>query len=99
MKTSTYPYAGYRFPSEIIAHTVWVNRRFTLSFRDVEDLLAERGITMTYETIRPWCLTFGPEFARTLRHRRGLLVIPGFWMRTSCAWAGNLAICGYCQVK
>ena len=71
MKTSTYPYAGYRFPSEIIAHAVWLYHRFPLSFRDVEDLLAERGITVTYETIRQWCLTFGPEFARTLRHRRG----------------------------
>ena len=42
-----------------------------LSFRDVEDLLAERGITVSYETIRPWCQTFGPDDARTLRHRRG----------------------------
>jgi putative transposase len=71
MKTATHPYAGYRFPSEIISHAVWLYHRFTLSFRDVEDLLAERGITVTYETIRQWCLTFGPGFARGLRHRRG----------------------------
>ena len=45
--------------------------RLGLSFRDVEDLLAERGITVSYETIRPWCQTFGPDDARTLRHRRG----------------------------
>ena len=45
--------------------------RFGLSFRDVEDLLAERGITVSYETIRLWCQTFGPDDARTLRHRRG----------------------------
>jgi len=71
MKTATYPYAGYRFPSEIIAHAVWLYHRFTLSFRNVEDLLAERGITVTYETIRQWCLTFGPEYARGIRYRRG----------------------------
>ena len=50
---------------------MWVYYRFTLSFRDVEDLLAERGITVTYETIRQWCATFGLEYARRLRSRRG----------------------------
>ena len=73
MKTSTHPYAGYRFPSAIIAHAVWLYHRYTLSFRDVEDRLAERGITVTYATSRPWCLTFGAEFARTLRNRHGRL--------------------------
>ena len=66
-------YRGYRFPPEIIAHAVWLYHRFGLSFRDVEDLLAERGITVTYETIRQWCLTFGLEYARRLRARRGRL--------------------------
>ena len=47
--------------------------RFALSFRDVEDLLAQRSITVTYETIRQGCLTFGPSYARTLRRRRGRL--------------------------
>ena len=64
-------YRGYRFPSEVISHAVWLYRRFSLSFRDVEDLLAERGITVTYETIRQWCRTFGPEYARRRRRRRG----------------------------
>ena len=64
-------YHGYRFPSEIISHAVWLYYRFALSFRDVEDLLAQRHITVTYETIRQWCLTFGPDYARTLRRRRG----------------------------
>ena len=50
-------YHGYRFPSEIISHAVWLYYRFALSFRDVEDLLAQRNITVTYETIRQWCLT------------------------------------------
>ena len=58
---------GYRFPSEVISHAVWLYHRFSLSFRDVEDLLAERGITVTYETIRQWCRTFGLEYARRRR--------------------------------
>ena len=56
-------------PSEVISHAVWLYHRFSLSVRDVEDLLAERGITVTYETIRQWCRTFGLEYAR--RRRRG----------------------------
>ena len=66
--TSQVPcYHGYRFPPEIISHAVWLYHRFALSFRDVENLLAQRSITVTYETIRQWCLTFGPSYARTLR--------------------------------
>jgi putative transposase len=66
-------YHGYRFPADIIAHAVWLYFRFSLSFRDVEDLLAQRGITVTYETIRQWCRTFGRAYARRLRQRRGRL--------------------------
>jgi putative transposase len=64
-------YHGYRFPPEIISHAVWLYHRFCLSFRDAEDLLAQRGVTVTHETIRQWCRTFGPAYARTLRRRRG----------------------------
>ena len=64
-------YHGYRFPADIIAHAVWLYFRFSLSFRDVEDLLAQRGIMVTYETIRQWTRTFGRAYARRLRHRRG----------------------------
>jgi len=64
-------YRGYRFPPAIISHAVWLYHRFGLSFREVEDLLAERGITVTYEAIRQWCLTFGLDYARRLRRRRG----------------------------
>ena len=72
--TSPVPsYHGYRFPPEIISHAVWLYHRFCLSFRDAEDLLAQRGVTVTYETIRHWCQTFGPAYARRLRHRRGRL--------------------------
>ena len=49
------PYAGHRFPAEIISHAVWLYFRFNLSHRDVEDLLAERGIQVSYEAIRLWC--------------------------------------------
>jgi len=59
-------YYGHRFLPDIISHTVWLYHRFTLSFRDIEDLLAERGITLTYETARQWCLKFGLD---TLRKR------------------------------
>ena len=71
MISQTPSYCGYRFPPEIISHAVWLYHRFCLSFRDTEDLLAQRGITVSYETIRHWCRTFGPEYARTLRRRRG----------------------------
>ena len=73
MSSQTPSYRGYRFPPEIISHAVWLYHRFSLSFRDAEDLLAQRGITVTYETIRQWCLTFGPTYARTLRRHRGRL--------------------------
>ena len=73
MPSQSPSYHGYRFPSEIISHAVWLYHRFALSFRDVEDLLAQRSITVTYETIRQWGLTFGPSYARALRRRRGRL--------------------------
>lgn len=63
-------YSGYRFPPDIIQRAVWMYLRFTLSFRDVEELLAERGIVVTYESIRRWVLAFGPGIARRLRARR-----------------------------
>ena len=64
------PYRGYRFPPEVIAHAVWLYFRFHLSFRDVEELLAERGIIVSYEAIRHWCCTFGPGYAVDPRRRR-----------------------------
>ena len=63
-------YRGHRFPACIIQHTIWLYLRFTLSYRDVEELLAERGIDLSYETIRRWVLKFGPAIARGLRQRR-----------------------------
>jgi putative transposase len=66
-------YDGYRFPPEIISHAVWLYHRFCLSFRDVEDLLAERGIVVSYESIRSWCNKFGPVYARKIKKHRGPL--------------------------
>jgi len=63
-------YAGYRFPPVIIQQGIWLYLRFTLSFRDVEDLLAERGIVVSYETVRRWVNHFGPIIAADLRKRR-----------------------------
>jgi transposase-like protein len=60
----------HQFPPAIIRHAVWLYVRFTLSYRDVEDLLAERGLDISYETVRRWVLKFGPLFARELRRRR-----------------------------
>src|ERR1700751_4741829 len=63
-------YSGYRFPPEIIHQAIWLYLRFTLSFRDVEDLLAERGIAISYESVRRWVNHFGPIIAAQLRKRR-----------------------------
>ncbi len=57
---------GYRFPGEIISHAVWLYHVFSLSLRDVELLLAERGIVVSYETVRRWCLRFGQSLADKL---------------------------------
>jgi len=66
-------YAGHRYPPEIISHAVWLYFRFALSYRDVEELLAERGVIVTYETIRHWCEKFGRRYAKRLRAQRGPL--------------------------
>ena len=63
------PYSGYRFPAAVISHAVWLYHRFSLSLRDVEEMLAERGIVVSYESIRAWCHKFGPAYARRLRQR------------------------------
>ena len=65
-------YKRHRLPSEIISYAVWLYYRFNLSHRDIEDLLAQRRITVSYESIRLWCNKFGPKFARRLkREHRG----------------------------
>src|SRR5467141_2356374 len=69
MRTSVSLYHRHRFPAEIISHCVWLYFRFALSFRDVEEMLAMRGVSLSYETVRDWCLKFGQTYANGLRRR------------------------------
>ena len=69
MRTSVSRYHRHRFPSEIISHCVWLYFRFALSFRDVEELMSSRGVSLTYETVREWSLKFGQTYASSLRRR------------------------------
>jgi putative transposase len=62
-------YHRHRFHAEIISHCVWLYFRFSLSFRDVEELMSSRGVSLTYETVREWCLKFGQTYANGLRRR------------------------------
>src|SRR6266700_2914866 len=87
MRTSVSPYHRHRFPAEIISHSVWLYFRFSLSFRDVEEMLAMRGVALSYETIREWCLKFGQIYANNLRRRSP---------RPGDRWHLDE---GYCQVK
>jgi len=73
MNRSTNPYERHRFPPAIIRYAVWLYRRFNLSHRDIEDLLAERGIEASYESVQLWCNKFGPLFSKRLKRRQ-----PGF---------------------
>ena len=77
METSVVPslykghrFPGHRFPAEIINHCVWLYHRFPLSYRDVQEMMLARGVTVTYEAIRQWCQKFGQQFANALRRRR-----------------------------
>ena len=74
-------YSGYRFPPEIIRRAIWLYFRFTLSFRDVEDLLAE-GIMVSYETVRRWVNHFGPKIAADLRNADQNPTRLGIWMKS-----------------
>jgi len=69
MKKIAAMYKRHRFPPEIIQHAVWLYYRFNLSHRDIEDLLAARGIVVSYESVRLWCNKFGPKYARRLKRR------------------------------
>jgi putative transposase len=86
-------YRRHRFPAEIISHAVWLYHVFSLSLRDVELILAERGVAVTHEGIRHRCKKFGEEFARRLRRRRPRET-PGIWMRCSSGSALRSIISG-----
>jgi putative transposase len=70
-------YKNHRFPPEIISHAVWLYFRFTLSYRDVEEMLFARGIVVSYEAIRKWCRKFGQDYANQIRRR---------WPKTGAKW-------------
>ncbi|MFI3905704.1 IS6 family transposase, partial [Ochrobactrum sp. S1502_03] len=70
MQTSDIIFKRHRFPPQIIAHAVWLYLRFNLSLREVEEMLLERGIDVSYETVRRWIAKFGPQITRNLRRRQ-----------------------------
>jgi putative transposase len=70
MSTTPNPYRGFRFPAEIINQVVWLYHCFSLSLREVELILAARGVVVSYETIREWSLRFGRTYANSLKRRR-----------------------------
>ena len=65
--SSVSPYNGHRFPAHIISRCVWLCFRFSLSFRDVEEMMVERGVVVSYESVREWCLKFGATYAKRIR--------------------------------
>jgi len=70
MTTPAFPsFAGHRFPAEIISHAVWLYFRFPLSLRNVDEILAARGVMVSHETVRQWALKFGQDFAHQIRRR------------------------------
>ena len=82
-RVATPSYKHHRFPPAIIGHAVWLYFRFALSYRDVEEFLAERGVLVSYEAIRQWCRKFGQTYANELRRRR---LCPGDkWHLTRCS--------------
>ncbi len=70
MPSAPISYKRHRFPPQIISYVVWLYHRFSLSLREVEEMLLERGIILTYETIRQWGIKFGPAYTRQLRCKR-----------------------------
>jgi transposase-like protein len=69
MHSSVSRYHRHRFPAQIISHSVWLYFRFALSLRDLEEMLAMRGMSVSYETLREWCFKFGQTYANGLRHK------------------------------
>src|SRR6266545_4115380 len=87
-------YKKHRFPAEIISHAVWLYFRFCLSFRDVEELLFERGVIVTSEVIRKWCRKFGQHYATQLRRRRPGPATNGTSVRCFSRSKASVTICG-----
>ena len=94
-------YRRHRFPPVVIQHAVWLYLRFTVSYRDVEDLLAERGLDISYETVRSWGLKCGPMVAQRLRRHRprprgteSLRTCMGLFLSSGCFGGENCAMLG-----
>ena len=81
-------YKRHRFPAAVIQHAVWLYFRFTLSFRDVEEMLAHRGVDVSYETVRAWTVKFGPKIAANLR-RRKMPPSPRWHLDEMVSWIGG----------
>lgn len=79
MRASPDPHHRHRFPAELISHAVWLYYVFSLSLRDVELILAERGVIVSYESIRRWCRKFAQSFANQIRRR-----LPRAGDKTAC---------------
>ncbi len=99
MSTPSNPYRGFRYPPEIINQAVWLYHCFSLSLREVELILAARGIVVSYETIREWGQRFGRTYANSLKRRRPRPAdrdqeTNGFWMRCSFAFRANCTTSG-----
>ena len=91
----THPsYRGHRFPADVIQHAVWIYLRFTLSYRDVEELLAERGIQVSYETVRRWVHVFGPLSRVDCGPDGPSRMAAGIWTRCSSGSMESSCICG-----
>ena len=80
MNVSKSVYKRHRFSAEIIHYAVWLYHRFNLSHRDIEGLLAERGITARYESVRLWCNKFGSQYAKRLKHRESAVITARFFI-------------------
>jgi putative transposase len=70
VSTGAVSYRGFRHPAEVISHCVWLYYRFPLSFREVEEMMLQRGVVVSHETVRQWCAKFGQTYANALRRRR-----------------------------
>jgi putative transposase len=92
-------YKGFRYPVEIISHCVWLYYRFPLSFREVEEMMLERGVVVTYETIRQWCRKFGQAFANGLRRRRARPGDSGISTRCSSRSTVRPTTCGVLSIR
>ncbi len=89
MNTTPISSHRHRYPAEIISHAIWFYHQFSLSFREVEELLPELGIIVTYKSMRRWCLKYGPAYAGKLKNGKDNWAMPGMWMKSSSLFTGE----------